>query len=321
VAPEELIGRAVAVQRGALRTGLEGLASRLAGLAVSLSSPAAALGRRLSRGPGRGRRTRTVPAAGYAVRVTAPTDLIAEIPETEPASGLDPDLRVELELRRVPTTGGRYGLIPAGRGRYTLTAPSVLARIDLNSGTCRAELLPAPEIDGIALLLRALCILLTVEHGRGLALHASAAEREERAYLFCGPGGIGKSTALRRVVEAGARALADDLVLLRRVRGEWLAWPPTLERGPEGWEARPARGLPVAALLIPARGDGPLELESISGARWATLAPVFPPGVPLYERLLDGLGDLAERVPARRVVYADRRGALDGLLAALDEAE
>jgi len=47
-----IIGRAIALQRGVRIIKLHGLAARLAGLALNLAGPAAALGRRLARGVG-----------------------------------------------------------------------------------------------------------------------------------------------------------------------------------------------------------------------------------------------------------------------------
>ncbi len=323
VGPEDLIGRAVAVERGGRRTGLEGLASRLAGLAVSLSGPAAALGRRLARHAGLAdqRRTRRVPAAGFVLELGGPADLLGLLPPPggdRPAGAVD--FRVSVERRGTPTTGGRYGLADAGRERYTFASPAVLARIDLGRGECRAALLPGQEYDGLISLLRMISILLATRRGKGLALHASAARHRGRAYLFCGPGGAGKSTALGRAAEAGADPLADDLVLLRKDSGRWLAWGPPLEHNLSRKSYAPAGGCPVAALLVPARGTPRLELESLSPARWATLAAVFPPGAPLYEELLDRLGDLAESAPTCRVRYADRKGALDRLFKMLESS-
>jgi hypothetical protein len=138
--------------------------------------------------------------------------------------------------------------------------------------------------------------------------------------IFSGPGGAGKTTALARVVEAGARPLADDLVLLRRPEDRWLVWGPPLERNLRRRGFAPERGTPLAALVVPVRGAGELDLRPISPARWATLAAVFPPGAPLYEKMLDRLAEVAESVPAWRAAYADGEGALDPLVAVLGKS-
>jgi hypothetical protein len=318
--PEDLVGRAVAVERAGRRTDLASLGSRLAGLAVSLSAPAAALGRRLVASTGLAPRARParLAAAGFVLELSAPPQLLDRLPAAPARRPGPADLRVELGLRREPTTGGRYGLSPSGRGQHTFTSPAVVARLDLAARTCRGEVVATREEEGLAALLRVLCILLVTEPGEGLALHASAALRGGRVYLFSGPGGAGKSTALRRALEAGAEPLADDLVLLRREAGRWLAWGLPAEPGLGGGAPAAADGAPVAALLLPERGGPKLELERLSPARWATRSAVFPPGAPLHGEILDRLGDLAESAPAWRVAYADRRGAFAKLFERLD---
>ncbi len=322
VSPGEIIGRAVAVERAGRRMSLESLGSRLAGLAVSLSGPAAALGRRIARRTGlTGPSHRLVPAAGFTVEVRGAPRILRSLPKCRQGRADAADFTLEVEARMAPTTGGRYGLTGTGGKRYTFSSPAALARLDLERGHCRAALLPGTETDGLVSLLRTLSILMVIERGRGLALHASAALREGRAYVFAGPGGAGKSTALGRMAEAGAEPLADDLVLLRRVSGSWLVWGPPLEHNVRRQGYAPSEGVPIAALLIPARGHARLELEPLTPARWAATAAVFPPVAPLYEKLLDRLGSLAESAPAFRAVYEDRRGALDRLFSMLDRQE
>ncbi len=312
----DLIGRAVAVERSGRIMGLGSLASRLTGLAVNLSAPAAVLGRHLARKAGLtgNRASRCIPIAGLTAELSGAPALMRKLPNTRGRKLGTPAFRLELETREAPTTGGRYGLTDAGRGRYTLASPAVLARIDLANKHCRAALLPNQEHEGLIPLLRVLAILLVTEDGEGVALHASAAKLGDRAVLFSGPGGAGKSTALSRIVEAGAKPLADDLVLLRKPEDEWLAWGPPMEHNLRHRGYAPAKGVPLAALVVPARGRGALKLRPLSPARWATLAAVFPPGAPLYEKLLDRLGEVAESAPAWRAEYADRDGAFDRLV-------
>jgi hypothetical protein len=52
-------------------------------------------------------------------------------------------------------------------------------------------------------------------HQRGLfPLHASAVALNGKAIAFCGPPGAGKSTLAARCVEAGARLVADDILVI-----------------------------------------------------------------------------------------------------------
>ena len=318
VDPGAVVGRAVALERRGRRIGIEGLGARLAGLAVSLSAPAAALGVRLARRAGRMRRGHGFETVGFSLELHAPRRMLAALPVKLDRVPAQADLRIELGYRESATTGGRYGLLPSGRERWTFAAPSVLASINLPDRLCRGELVPGHEAGGLAALLRILAIIMAVGPGEGLALHASAAVRKGKACLFCGPGGAGKSTALARAREAGAEPLADDLVLLRKNEsGRWLAWGPPLEAELSPRTARTAGGVPVGALLIPGRGRR-LGFERLSPARWATLAAVFPPGMPLLQVVLDRLGDLAEGAPAWRVRFPDQLGGLEGLFNKLE---
>jgi hypothetical protein len=181
------------------------------------------------------------------MEISAPPRLRALLPGTPVLRRATADLRVDLGSRLEPTTGGRYGLSASEHGQYTFTSPATVARIDFAGRTCRAEVVATREDEGLPALLRVLSILLVTESGGGLALHASAALRGGKAYLFSGPGGAGKSTALRRALEVGAEPLADDLVLLRRERGRrrnarcW-ARPiaPTARRWPRCWSPNAA---------------------------------------------------------------------------------
>jgi Peptidase S24-like len=318
LSPRDLIGRAVAMERGGRVQELGGLVSRLAGLAINLTAPAAVLGRHLARKAGISitRSRRRIPVAGFSVELAAPPAILRALPAARGArrGKAKADFTLEMEIREAPTTGGRYGLTDVGQGRYTLASPAVLARIDMHGARCRAALLPTLETEGLIPLLRVISILLVTERGEGLALHASAAQIKGRACLFSGPGGAGKSTALTRIGQAGAKPIADDLTLLRKEDGLWKVWGPPIEHNLLRRGYAPVKGAEVAALLVPARGEGALDLQPLSPARWATLAAVFPPGAPLYEKLLDRLADLAESVPAYRAEYADTEGALDPLL-------
>ncbi|MDO4269924.1 MAG: hypothetical protein Q4C72_03270 [Eubacteriales bacterium] len=62
-------------------------------------------------------------------------------------------------------------------------------------------------------------------HFNGFQLHASAVVAEERAWLFSGPSGIGKSTLTKRWTRLfGAVYLNDDKPALRRTEDQWRAW-------------------------------------------------------------------------------------------------
>lgn len=65
-----------------------------------------------------------------------------------------------------------------------------------------------------------------VKHG-GLYLHSSAVAMENRAYLFSGPCGMGKSTHTRlwqQVFGEAAQVINDDKPAMRRMDGIWYAY-------------------------------------------------------------------------------------------------
>lgn len=58
-----------------------------------------------------------------------------------------------------------------------------------------------------------------------LAFHASAVLLEGRAVLFAGPSGAGKSTIAAACAAAGVPVLSDDVVAVRMLHGEAMAFP------------------------------------------------------------------------------------------------
>jgi serine kinase of HPr protein (carbohydrate metabolism regulator) len=64
-----------------------------------------------------------------------------------------------------------------------------------------------------------------------LLVHASAVAIDGGAILLRGPSGAGKSDLALRLIDAGARLVADDQVELRRVGGQVLARAPAALAG------------------------------------------------------------------------------------------
>ena len=107
--------------------------------------------------------------------------------------------------------------------------------------------------------------------------HASAVEREGTAAIFSGGSYSGKTTRALRAVEAGARFLSDDIVLLNaagRVRG----WDTT-------WHLQPDQ----------ARRVGGDNLPTCDFAGKVRVAPAAVAGAQEY-RATEGLGDLVSHV-------------------------
>ena len=69
---------------------------------------------------------------------------------------------------------------------------------------------------------------LLIDRG-GIVLHASAAKRDQRVYVFCARSGGGKSTIIKN--SKGISPLADDAVITRKVGGKFFVYiSPFLEK-------------------------------------------------------------------------------------------
>jgi HPr kinase/phosphorylase len=90
-------------------------------------------------------------------------------------------------------------------------------------------------------------------------LHATAIAIEGDAILLRGPSGAGKSDLALRLIDSGARLLADDQVLLRRLDNRILVWAPSAIAG-----------------LIEVRGVGILRVDSLDEAPLALVVDLVP---------------------------------------------
>jgi len=104
-----------------------------------------------------------------------------------------------------------------------------------------------------------------------LLLHATAVAIDGEAILLRGPSGSGKSDLALRLIDAGARLIADDQTLLRRIGDRVLVSAP-----------------PAIAGLLEVRGVGIVKVETIDPAPLALIADLILSG------------DI-ERLPERRV--------------------
>jgi HPr kinase/phosphorylase len=92
-----------------------------------------------------------------------------------------------------------------------------------------------------------------------MLVHGTAVAIDGRAVLLRGPSGAGKSDLALRLIDAGARLVADDQTELCRVGGMIVVRSPA----------------PIAG-LIELRGIGILRLEPVSQAPLALMADLIP---------------------------------------------
>ncbi|MBV8739177.1 MAG: HPr kinase/phosphatase C-terminal domain-containing protein [Alphaproteobacteria bacterium] len=96
---------------------------------------------------------------------------------------------------------------------------------------------------------------------QGLIQHATAVAIDGEAVLLRGPSGAGKSDLALRLIDRGARLIADDQTLLRRVGDRVIAAAP-----------------PTIAGLIEIRGIGIATVEAIDAAPLFLIADLIPWG-------------------------------------------
>jgi serine kinase of HPr protein (carbohydrate metabolism regulator) len=92
-----------------------------------------------------------------------------------------------------------------------------------------------------------------------ILVHATAIAIDGRAVLLRGPSGAGKSDIALRLIDAGARLVADDQVELRRAGGRVLVRAPAAIAG-----------------LMEVRGVGILQIEPLAEAALAMCVDLVP---------------------------------------------
>lgn len=169
-----------------------------------------------------------------------------------------------------------------------------------------------------------------------LVLHASAVSVEDRAILFCGPTGRGKSTLALALGEAGHGVLAEDGVAVDLAVGEPIAYPGARgirmrSLGPDGNrrtdlvpDPAPEEALPcpVAAVVLLGERRAALSIEPLAPSRaLALLTPnlTHSGGRMAIATAFAGLARLLGTVPAFRASLPEDLDSLpDAALGLLD---
>ena len=141
---------------------------------------------------------------------------------------------------------------------------------------------------------RYLVARLAIERG-GLALHGAGLRRRGRAFIFAGPSGAGKTTAMR--LSAPAESLGDDFAVVLPTAGGWAA-PALPFDNREVAPSSPVRGLIPLAGVWRLFQAGRHRVERPSGvmAQASLLAcAAFPWALP---DLADGAGESVAAIAA-----------------------
>ena len=177
-----------------------------------------------------------------------------EIRETVPTP--DGPVPVDQRLHRHPD------------GTYALKSTSGHA-LTVDPGTGRVTV--DGRDDGVrSLLVTTFALPLLLSDAPVLVVHASACLGADGALLFCGPSGRGKSSALVGLVDAGWRAVSEDLCVIDLRTTPAMVWPgpPWVRRGhgqagPRGSAPRFEAPDKVAWDIASAMVDGPVPLAEM----------------------------------------------------------
>jgi hypothetical protein len=139
------------------------------------------------------------------------------LPGASPLEGSPTAADVTIRRRPVPerldnpTTINPFWMIAADR--FLLTLPGIGRFLAVGGQELDMDPVGNADADALPFLLGA--GMGAILHQRGaLALHAAAVEWRGRAYVFCGPSGMGKSTLAATLCRDGCRLAADDVSVI-----------------------------------------------------------------------------------------------------------
>lgn len=155
-----------------------------------------------------------------------------------------------------------------------------------------------------------------LHHMGAVLLHSAAISDGQRAYVFLGRSGAGKSTISRLALDAGWEVLSDDMNALLPGPAGWLVEKLPFA-GDLGQTPTRTSAYPVAGLFWLEQGEihaiRPLG-KALTTARSLVCAPVVNEDPFRLERLLENLGHLIDMVGMRTLCFARAPGFLDLLV-------
>lgn len=187
------------------------------------------------------------------------------------------------------------------------TAQGYIGQIDVKRNRGQLALSSRQPVEDIDYFIRVVCALLAFEN-KGVMFHAAGVVREDRAYLFFGHSGAGKTTVAR--LSADGLILNDDLVvLLPRGRSaepqtRWIThatpfWNPTQVKPTS--ESAPLAGLfrlvQDREVFLEPMGKGQALAEVLSNV------PVIPDDPQRNATLIDRCLRLLDDIPAFRLHF------------------
>ncbi len=182
------------------------------------------------------------------------------------------------------------------RGALIWDEPGIQGWIDPFKPAGRLSLASRQPQAEAEYFLRAVSALFSFENG-GLLFHAAGVVQNDRAYLFFGRSGSGKSTAASFSPQGAV--LNDDLVLLMPNQGIWWAYPTPFWNQPIS--PAPAPPAPLAGLYRLVQ-DSEVYLEDmprgIAISEMLSSAPLVSADANRSHRLIQRCQEILETIPA-----------------------
>jgi hypothetical protein len=211
----------------------------------------------LSRPPQRASQSVTVEIGGIPIRLQPNDSKFCEVLEDRYAGFLsphsDPACQFEIHLDPKGRPSDEDARVTRQGTLWSFQRGDFRATWDARAG--RGHIRQCPNPYSIDTVLRITHSLVLAEEG-GFLVHAASAIRNERAYLFAGVSGAGKTT-MARLAPPDATVLTDEISYVRQIRhaGAWLQPGVTRHRNYKAY------GTPFAGELarVGANTSAPLE--------------------------------------------------------------
>lgn len=197
-------------------------------------------------------------------------------------------------LQRVMGNEGLECWVADDEQTFSLWRPGLSFSLDLAAKTGQIRLGQPRYWQDV---LRVICFIELLPR-RGLLLHASGLVRDERAFLFPGPSGAGKTTIVRH--SPGLTLLSDDIVAVRLLSGNG----PVKALGTVfyGEWGKPGEQIsaPLQGFYFPVKAKEDRLVPLNAHAVLSRLLPcvcTFTTWRPRLQRVFELAAELAERVP------------------------
>jgi hypothetical protein len=214
-------------------------------------------------------------------------------------SNIEKDLEQNVVL--LPKNGG-YSLVLENKVSIGL--------IDIGKGEARLHRLPGQEVGLYFDLLFMHAVRLFLAYDKGYFLHSSGLIKDNRAFLFVGPDGSGKTTISNLILEG--LIASDDSLIVRQSNGSF-----TLYTTPWGSRENINTSAPISKIFF-LRKAQTLKIKKMTPAEAARefLANIFFSTLDhqICEKTLETLGDLTKEIGCHELYFSREERELDRIL-------